>query len=91
MLSVATILKPQGLKGELKCELLTDVLAVFSKAKSIFVDGRELKILKANVRQGFLYITLEGIMIFNHRTVYFVKNRNKIELTSVKSEFCRFF
>ena len=61
MLSVATILKPQGLKGELKCELLTDVLAVFSKAKSIFVDGKELKIIKANVRQGFLYITLEGI------------------------------
>lgn len=61
MLSVARILKPQGLKGELKCELLTDVLAVFSKADTIFVDGRQVKILRANVRQGFLYITLEGI------------------------------
>ncbi len=61
MLSVAKVLKPQGLKGELKCELLTDVLAVFSKADTIFIDGKEINILRANVRQGFLYITLEGI------------------------------
>lgn len=61
MLSVATILKPQGLKGELKCELLTDVLAVFVKSKTIFIDGREYNIIKASVRQGYLYIMLEGI------------------------------
>lgn len=61
MLSVATILKPQGLKGELKCELLTDVLAVFIKTKTIFIDGKEYKILKASERQGYLYITLDGI------------------------------
>lgn len=61
MLSVATILKPQGLKGELKCRLLTDVLAVFTKSKSVFIKGKEFNILKASVRQDFLYITLEGI------------------------------
>ena len=61
MLSVATILKPQGLKGELKCRLLTDVLAVFLKSRSIFLDGREVKILKSRVHQDFLYITLEGV------------------------------
>jgi len=73
MLSVATILKPQGLKGELKCELLTDVLAVFIKSKTIFIDNKEYKILKASVRQGYLYITLEGI---NDRIIA-EKYRNK--------------
>ena len=61
MLNVATILKPQGLKGELKCELLTDVLAVFIKSKTIFIDGKEFKIIKAVERQGYLYITIDGI------------------------------
>lgn len=60
MLSVATILKPQGLKGELKCKLLTDVLAVFNNDK-IFIDEKEFKVEKHAVRQGFLYITLSGI------------------------------
>ena len=61
MLTVATILKPQGLKGELKCRLLTDVLAVFLNSKKIYLDGKEKKIIKASVRQDFLYITLEGV------------------------------
>ena len=61
MLNVAKILKPQGLKGELKCELLTDVLAVFIKSKKIYLENKEYDIVKANVRQGYLYITLKGI------------------------------
>ena len=61
MLSVATILKPQGLKGELKCKLLTDVLAVFVKGNIVFIDGKEFKVEKYSVRQGFLYITFYGI------------------------------
>ena len=61
MLNVAKILKPQGLKGELKCELLTDVLAVFIKSKTIHLENKEYNIVKASVRQGYLYITLDGI------------------------------
>lgn len=61
MLSVATILKPQGLKGELKCKLLTDVLAVFIKGKKVFIDGKVFVVERYSVRQGFLYITLDGV------------------------------
>ena len=61
MLSVATILKPQGLKGELKCKLLTDVLAVFIKGKKVFIDGKEFFVERYSVRQGFFYITLDGV------------------------------
>ena len=61
MLSVATILKPQGLKGELKCRLLTDVLAVFVKGNKVFIDGKEYVVEKYSVRQDFLYISLSGV------------------------------
>lgn len=61
MLDVAEILKPQGLKGELKCKFLTDVLAVFHNSRSVFIEGKAFKIVKSSVRQDFLYLTLEGV------------------------------
>lgn len=61
MLSVATILKPQGLKGEFKCKLLTDVLAVFVKGNRVFIDQNEFIVERYAVRQDFLYIKFVGI------------------------------
>lgn len=62
MLCVAKILKPQGLKGEVKCELFTDVLAVFVKSKKVFIDNKSFTISHASERQGFLYISFDEVL-----------------------------
>ena len=61
MLEIAKILKPQGIKGEVKAMPLTNVLAVFKSLKNVYIDGQNLKIDKISLRQGFLYIKFATI------------------------------
>lgn len=61
-LLVAKISKPQGIKGELKCQLLTDVLAVFNGDVLDFdVSGKIMHAEKVSVRQGALYIKFQDV------------------------------
>jgi 16S rRNA processing protein RimM len=61
MIDVAEILKPQGIKGEVKAKPLTNVLAVFENLKKINVEGKDFKIEKISLRQGFLYIKFSEV------------------------------
>ncbi len=61
MIDIAKILKPQGIKGEVKAQPLTNVLAVFENLKKIQVEDKEMKIEKISLRQDFLYIKFAGI------------------------------
>lgn len=61
MLEIAKILKPQGIKGEVKALPLTNVLAVFKSIKNAFVGGKDMAIEKISMRQGFLYIKFKDI------------------------------
>lgn len=61
MLPVAKIVKPQGIKGEVKAMPITNVLAVFDNLKKAFIDGEEVAIKRITLRQGFLYIMFDGV------------------------------
>ncbi len=61
MIEVAKIVKPQGIKGEVKAQPLTNLLAVFDGLKSCVIDGVERKIKSISFRQGFLYLCIEGV------------------------------
>lgn len=61
MLEIAKILKPQGIKGEVKALPLTNVLAVFKSIKNASVGGKDMAIEKISMRQGFLYIKFKDI------------------------------
>ena len=65
MLPIAKIVKPQGIKGEVKAVPLTNVLAVFDKLQSVFIDGKEYIIKRLVFRQDFLYILFEGVLTRN--------------------------
>ena len=70
-LLVAKISKPQGIKGELKCQVLTDVLALFNgKVQDFFVDGKEMLAERISLRQGDLYIKFRGIETRNDAELY---------------------
>ena len=74
MIEIAQILKPQGIKGEVKALPLTDVLAVFNSLKKGQIDGKDVQIERVNIRQGYLYIKFAGINTRNDAENY----RNKI-------------
>ena len=74
MLEIAKILKPQGIKGEVKTEPLTNVVEIFSSIKECLVGNRTMHIEHSSFRQGFLYIKFEEI-----------KTRNDAELERGKS------
>ena len=61
MIEIAKILKPQGIKGEVKAQPSTNILAVFKSVKSVRVGVKDYEIEKASFRQGFLYIKFKGV------------------------------
>lgn len=69
-LLIAKVSKPQGLRGELKCQLFTDVLAAVTNAKKVYIDGNECDVERAVVRGGFLYLKLLGINDRNNAEVF---------------------
>ena len=60
LLAIAKIVKPQGIKGEVKAQPLTNVLAVFDNLKQVSIEGKAYDITRISFRQGFLYITFKG-------------------------------
>ena len=60
-LIVGEILKPQGIRGELKVKPFTDTAEDFRAFKRIFLDGAEYKILSVRVGDGAVYLGLRGV------------------------------
>lgn len=60
-LTVALILKPQGIRGEIKVKTLTDSAQDLSAFSHVFINGVEYKLLKVRPQGECAYITLRGI------------------------------
>lgn len=62
---VGEVIKPHGVRGELKVYPITDNPQRFKKLEKVFLEQegvtRPFKILNANVSQNEIYLTLEGI------------------------------
>ncbi len=57
---IAKILKPQGIKGELKCKPMSD-MEIFSNLKEVFISEKSFTVLSSVYRFGYVYITLKDI------------------------------
>lgn len=60
-LIVGTVLKPQGIRGEVKIKPFTDSAETFREFKRVFLDGEEYKILSVRTGDGFVYLGLRGV------------------------------
>jgi len=60
---IATILKPQGLSGELKCKLENENFDVIKNVTSIYLNEKEIptRVIKKSYNNGYLYLTLGTI------------------------------
>lgn len=60
-LTVATVLKPQGIRGEVKVKPLTDSAEDLKAFKEITIGGESFSVLSARAAGGFAYFSLRGI------------------------------
>lgn len=90
-IEIAKILKPQGIKGEVKALPLTNVLAVFNNIKSCLIGSKEFNISHISLRQGFLYIKFDDIKTRNDaellRNQVILIDKNILEQLKEEDEF----
>ena len=60
-ITVAIILKPQGIRGEVKVKAMTDSAEDLAAFKNILIDGVEYSVLSVRAQGDFAYLGLKGI------------------------------
>lgn len=60
-LTVATILKPQGIRGEVKVKVHLDSAEDMKEIKRVYISGEEYAILNVRASGEFAFIVLRGI------------------------------
>ena len=60
-LVIGKIVKPQGIRGEVKVYPYTDSAEVFGEISRVFIEGAEYKILNARFSDGMAYLSLRGV------------------------------
>ena len=58
---VGTVLKPQGIKGELKVLCLLDNPEQFKQIKNVFAGQTRMEIKSVRVSSGDVFLTFEGV------------------------------
>ncbi len=59
---IGKVLKPQGIKGEIKIEYYVSNLEYLKALKTVFVDKTEHSVRNVSIRNGFAFITLESVV-----------------------------
>ena len=70
MIEIAQILKPQGIRGEVKAEPFTNVTKLFDELSECLVGNKVMHIQRICLRQGFLYIKFDEINTRNDAELY---------------------
>ena len=60
-ITVAIILKPQGIRGEVKVKAMTDSADDLTAFKSVLIDGVAYSVLSVRAQGEFAYLGLKGI------------------------------
>lgn len=77
-LLIGTVLKPQGIRGELKIKNYTDDFYAISALKEVFIDGVSYQVLKMRCDKD-VFILLRGIAdrndaeLFRNKDIYALK------------------
>lgn len=61
MLTVATVLKPQGIRGEIKVKVLCDDAEDLKDLKRVLLDGAEYGVMGVRGQGEFAYLALKGV------------------------------
>lgn len=60
-LSVASVLKPQGIRGEIKVKVYTDSVQDLAAFKTVYIGGNPYKVLNVRGVGDYAFIALKGV------------------------------
>ena len=60
-LTVATVLKPQGIRGEVKLKVFLDNGADILAVKRLYIGGNQYEVLGGRAQGEFAYLSLKGV------------------------------
>ena len=60
-LTVATVLKPQGIRGEIKIKVFLDDAEDFKSFKRIFIGGEQYSLLSVRTQGDFAFVAVKGV------------------------------
>lgn len=60
-LKIGLIVKPQGIRGEVKVQPLTDDINRYKNLKEVLIDGKTFRVLSAVIGGGTVFLSLSGI------------------------------
>ncbi len=60
-LIIGKILRPKGLKGEMKVQPITSDISQFLSLKNVIINYQTYVVISAKINQGFVYMTLQEI------------------------------
>ncbi len=60
-ITVAIILKPQGIRGEVKVKAMTDSAESLTEFKNVLIDGVTYSVLSVRAQGEFAYLGLKGV------------------------------
>lgn len=60
-ISIGAVLKPQGIRGEIKIKVFLDSAEDLKSFKRVFVDGEEYSLMSVRAQGEFAYVVLRGI------------------------------
>lgn len=60
-LTVGSILKPQGIRGEVKVKVYLDSAEDLKKIKQVYISGEKYAVLNVRASGGYAYVTLRGV------------------------------
>lgn len=70
LVTIGTVLKPRGLKGELKVEILYNRPAIFNDLTKVYLGNRPYQVNKSSVQNGFAYLYLDGVTTIEQAEVF---------------------
>ncbi len=84
-LKIGVIVKPQGIKGEVKIQPFTDDINRFKKLKEVIIEDKVYKVLNAVIGGGTVFLSLSGIADRNTAETFrgkflFVTRENAVPL-----------
>ncbi len=60
-ISIGAVLKPQGIRGEIKVKVFLDSAEDLKNFRRVFVGGEEFQIMSVRAQGEFAYVVLRGI------------------------------
>jgi len=89
---IGKVLRPRGLKGELRVQILTNLTDVFSSLKKVYIDKQPYEVVASSIQNKFAYIKLKGINTiedaenFRDLEIYVTKTTLKLQSDDILSE-----